>query len=366
MRESPERILAIKLADIGDLLLITPALRALREAFPDATLDALVTPRSASAFENLATIDNLLQFDKYPFDHPLQAARSGRWNELVSFARLLRRRRYDTVILFHHLSLRFGALKHAALVLATGAPRRIGLSSRKGRGWFFTHRVPDLGFGAKHELDYWLDLAAAAGAPVRSRQVEIVVSEDDAATAAALLPPVDRPSIAIHPGSGGYSLARRWDLEKFARLGDRLRQDWAARLIVVGSQGDGVDELTASWDGDAINLGGRTTLAQLAAVLARCDLLIGADSGVLHVASAVGTPTVALFGPTNHLAWAPALPPDRLIVLRSEIACSPCAYTRDGLGTPVGCAERTCMTMISVEQVLQAAGSLLARHREAR
>jgi heptosyltransferase-2 len=365
MSVPPERILAVKLADIGDLLLITPALRALRQAFPAATLDALVTPRSAAAFQRLPTIDNLILFDKYPFDHPLQALRFGRWRELASFAGDLRRRRYDMVILFHHLSLRFGALKHAALVLTTGARRRIGLSPNNWRGWFLTHRVPDLGFGAKHELDYWLDLAAVAGAQADSRQVEMVVTEKDAAHAETWLPAVDRPTVAIHPGSGGYGLARRWDLAKFSQLGIRLRHEWDARLVVVGSREDGTDDLAAALDNDVINLGDRTTLAQLAAVLARCDLLVGADSGVLHLASAVGTPTVALFGPTNHRAWAPALPPDRLIVVRSGIACSPCAYTREGLGTPAGCAERTCMALISVEQVYEAAGTLLSRGKEA-
>ncbi len=365
MTGSPERILAVKLADIGDLLLTTPALRALRQTFPAATLDALVTPRSAAAFKKLPAIDNLLLFDKYPFDHPLQALRSGRWRELASFARDLRRRRYDMVILFHHLSLRFGALKHAALVLTTGAPRRIGLSPNIARGWFLTHRVPDLGFGIKHELDYWLDLAAAAGAPADSRQVEIAVGKDDTVLAETWLPALDRPTIAIHPGSGGYSLARRWDLRKFVQLGTRLRREWDARLVVVGSPGDGTDELVAGLDKDTINLGGRTTLAQLAAVLDRCDLLIGADSGVLHLASAANTPTVALFGPTNHRAWAPVLYPDRLIIVRSGIVCSPCAYTREGLGTPAGCADRTCMVLISVDQVFQAAATLLTRGVEA-
>ena len=352
----PHRILAIKLADMGDLLLITPALRALRQAYPAATLDVLVTPRSAAALDNLALVDNLLLFDKYPFDYPLQALRSGRWGKLLRFARRLRARQYNTVILFHHLSLQFGALKHAALTLATGAARRIGLDN--GQSWFLTHRVPDPGFGAKHELDFWLDLAAAAGAPAGSRHVEIELTDADRAVATELLPVTDRPTIALHPGSGGYSLARRWELEKFAQLGHRLSS--RARLVVVGVPADGADELAAQLGDCALDLSGRTTVAQLAAVLARCDLLVGADSGVLHVASAVGAPTVALFGPTNHRAWAPALPPDKLNIVRSGSACSPCAYTHHGLGAPEGCPQRTCMAMITVGQVQAAVELTLA------
>jgi ADP-heptose:LPS heptosyltransferase len=281
---------------------------------------------------------------------------------LVGFARRLRARRYDTVVLFHHLSLRFGAFKHALLVLATGAAWRIGLDN--GRGWFLTHRVPDQGFGVKHELDYFLELAAAAGAPAVSRRVEVGLTDSDRTVAAELLLPTDRPTVALHPGSGGYSLARRWDLVKFARLGQRLRQECGARMVIVGTRADGTDELEAALGGEAINLGGQTTLPQLAAVLARCELLIGADSGVLHVASAVGTPTIALFGPTNHLAWAPSLPPERLTIIRSGIACSPCAYTQQGLGTPAGCLDRTCMALISVQSVYEAAVTALARGKE--
>ncbi len=358
----PKRILAIKLADIGDLLLITPALRALRDAYPAAALDALVTPRSASAFQGLALIDNLILFDKYPFDHPVQALRSGRWWEILHVARHLREGRYDTVILFHHLTLRFGALKHAALLLTTGARRRIGLDN--GRGWFLTHRVPDPGYGAKHELEMWLDLAAAAGAPVdghTARQIELGVSEADQRFAGELLPPTGRPRVALHPGSGGYSLARRWEMVKHAELGQRLAHE--AQIVIVGTPADGTHRLATALGEQATDLGGCTSLAQLAAVLARCDLLVGADSGVLHVAAAAGTPTVALFGPTNYGAWAPPLPAEKLRVIRSGSACSPCAYVGHRLGTPNGCPERTCMSMITVDQVHQAAQALLGSGR---
>ncbi len=363
MSDVPQRILAVKLADIGDLLLITPALRALRATFPAATIDALVTPRGASAFHNLPLVDNLITFDKYPFDYPLQALRSGRWRELARLARQLRGRGYDTVIFFHHFSLGFGVLKHAALAWATGAKRRVGLDN--GRGRFLTVRVPDAGFGARHELSYWLELAAAVGAPADREEnshwwwPELALTEMDRFVAGELLPATDRPTIALHPGSGGYSLARRWDLNNFVDLGRRLKD--RMRLVVVGTPADGTSDLAAQLEG-VIDLGGKTTVAQLAAVLARCDLLIGADSGVLHVASAVGTPTVALFGPTNHHAWAPALPAGRVSIIRAGSACSPCGYTHNGLGAPDGCPERTCMKLIAVEQVQAAAEALLGGH----
>ena len=197
-----------------------------------------------------------------------------------------------------------------------------------------------------------------------SKGVQIGLTAADQTVAAELLPSSDRPTVALHPGSGGYSLARRWDTARFAGLGERLRRVCGARIVIVGTGADGTDELEAALDGEVINLGGQTTLTQLAAVLARCQLLVGADSGVLHVASAVGTPTVALFGPTNHRAWAPALPPEKLTIIRSGIVCSPCAYTQQGLGTPAGCLKRTCMVLISVDSVFKAAASALANGKE--
>ena len=365
MNATPRRILAIKLADIGDLLLITPALRALRRSYPEAVIDALATPNAAPVLQNAvaspdgpageALLNHLWVLDKHAFDRPRQVLRVGGWGALLRLARHLRRQHYDTVILFHHFSLRFGVLKHAALALATGAPQRIGLDN--GRGFFLTERVPDGGFGAQHELDYWLALAEAAGAQPVSRQVEMVVSDADHTQAAAWLPPDPRPTVALHPGSGGYSLARRWDLSRFVELGQRLGA--TARLVVVGRPADQADRLAVALGEHAVNLCGRTSLSELAAVLQRCDLLVGADSGVLHLAAAVNTPTAALFGPTNHHAWAPALPAGRLAVVRSGAACSPCAYTHRGLGSPNGCPEQTCMHMIGVEQVETAARALL-------
>lgn len=347
---APRRILAIKLADIGDLLLVTPALRSLKESFPGVRVDVLTTPGSAPALKNSPLVDDLILFDKASFDQPADLVRASRWGSMLNLTRRLRAGRYDVVILFHHLSLRFGVLKHAALALASGAPVRIGLDN--GRGWFLNRRVCDDGFGVRHELDYGLALVAAAGAETLSRRVEIALGGADLEQARAWLPETDRPTIALHPGSGGYSLARRWDPAKFVSLGRRLAEQ--ARVVVVGTPADGVEELAGKLGSDCINLGGKTTIAGLAAVLARCDLLVGADSGVLHMASAVGTPVVALFGPTNHRAWAPVLPREKLVIVRANCACSPCAYNELGLGAPNGCPERTCMAEISVEQVMEA------------
>jgi heptosyltransferase-2 len=181
------------------------------------------------------------------------------------------------------------------------------------------------------------------------------------------------PLIALHPGSGGYAPARRWPAARFAALADALIAD-GARIILVG----GAEEKTLRarvlaqmrHAAEVLDLGGRTTLHELSAVLRRCDLFVGNDGGVMHLAATAGVPVVAPYGPTDPRAWGPWAPepwhavsvyPNGVEVLRSgphttlkaAIACSPCIYRGPNLGTPAGCPDRTCLQRISVAQVLE-------------
>src|SRR5581483_3765055 len=215
-------ILVVKLAGIGDLLLATPALRALRESYPQARIDLLVTPDSAGLLDGWEVIDHIIVLDKYLFDYPQQMLTNPQvLLRLTKLWRSLREGRYDAVLLLHHLTLPFGRLKHQALMRATGAKWRIGLDN--GHGWFLNVRVKDKGFGAMHEAEYCTAVAEAAGATVQNRRLEVPLSEDERVAARQLVygeeapGSVRRPIIAMHPGSGGYSTARRWAPERFAR-----------------------------------------------------------------------------------------------------------------------------------------------------
>jgi heptosyltransferase-2 len=304
-------------------------------------------------------VDGVITFDKFAYDRPLDALRPGKLLAALRFAYTLRGEYFDTVVILHHLTTRWGALKYAALAFATGARRRIGLDN--GRGWFLTHRARDGGFGWRHEVEYALDVVGCLGAQTGDTRLEVPTSASDTAFAEQMLPVDGRgPLVAIHPGSGGWSLARRWQADGFAAVADALAERYDARIVLVGASGDGVGEVASQLKAQALNLEGRTTVGQLAAVLRRCDLFIGADSGVMHIAAAAGTPTVAIFGPTNPAAWGPWLLPERRRIVRSAPLCSPCAYTDAGLGEPQGCPERTSMRTVTAQQVLDAAEGLLS------
>jgi lipopolysaccharide heptosyltransferase II len=362
MFPSVNRILAVELADIGDLILITPALAALRETYPAAQIDVLTTAHAAPILDGAGLADNVILFDKFAFDHPLGLLRPTNWRDGWSLARRLRSAKYDAILIFHHLTTRFGALKYAVLALVTGAPRRAGLDN--GRGWFLTDRALDLGFGAKHQVEYWLDVVALLGATTQDKRLRVGISSADRRWAHECLPDEGDMFIAIHPGSGGYSLARRWEPEKFAAVADALHNKYGARIVLVGGPDDRADQVIRCMRHKPLNLAGHTTLNQLAAVLSLCSAFIGADSGVLHLASAVGTPTTALYGPSNHLAWGPWQTQQPANLIRSGVLCSPCSYVGHTVGLRNGCKARTCMKLITPETVLTGQSEHVQEWRE--
>jgi ADP-heptose:LPS heptosyltransferase len=367
-------ILVVKLATIGDLLLATPALRALRETYPQARIDLLVTPASAGLLDGWQVIDRVIVLDKYLFDYPQQLlTHPTNLKRLQPLWRDLRGGDYDAVVLMHHLTLFFGRLKHQLLMRATGARWRVGLDN--GHGWFLNVRVEDGGFGAMHEADYNLALAqavGAGGATTYDKRLELPISDAERRQARDVLfgerqpEDVARPIIAMHPGSGGYSTARRWSPARFAQLADTLYHDVGGQLILVGGPEEAElhSHIMAMMQSSmpVRSLAGKGSIKVTAAALELADLFIGNDAGPMHLAAAVGTPTVAIFGLSNSEAWGPYtgnVPGRRAIVVKLDLPCMPCFYSGHLLGTPEGCAARDCLAMLGVDPVAVAARKLL-------
>lgn len=367
-------ILVVKLAGLGDLLLATPALRALRTSYPQARIDLLVTPDSAGLLKGWPVIDTIIVLDKYLFDYPQQIIKHpGNLKRLGEIFKPLREGHYDAVLLFHHLTLRFGRLKHQALMRATGAKWRVGLDN--GHGWFLNVRVKDEGFGAMHEAEYNMAVAAAVGATLSdSPKLEIPLSEEERAAAHTLVygdaapSSVPHPIIAIHPGSGGYSTARRWAPERFAQLADTLYNEFGGQLLLVGGPEEVdlhqhiISQLRSQVP--VRSLAGKGNIKVATAVLEQVDLFIGNDAGLAHLATATGTPVVAIFGLTNYKAWGPypGANKEQVAIVHLDLPCMPCFYRGHQLGTPEGCATRDCLTQLGVDPVAAAARRMLRIH----
>ncbi|MEZ4669081.1 MAG: WecB/TagA/CpsF family glycosyltransferase [Anaerolineae bacterium] len=349
----PTRYLIVQLADIGDLILSTPALAALREAQPDAHITLLTTAHAAPVINNTHLIDEAITFDRQQFNSSKAFFKPANLRRVIG----LRNGHFDAVMFFHHFTLKLGTPKFALIALASRAKRRIGLDN--GNGWFLNERLPDRGFGAEHQAQYWLDLVGLLGASTTPRPGVVNIAPYERSERDALQPQLK--TVVIHPGSGGYSRARRWDAVRFAEVADALCERQRARIVLVGGAQDGGADVKAAMRSEVIDFTGKTTLPELAGIIKEADAYIGADSGVTHLAAAVGTPVVAIFGPSNPDAWRPWTPNGRSVVVRSAPECSPCSYAGHGIGLREGCPARTCMRMVTTEQVIAAVQKILDR-----
>lgn len=375
----PRRILVVRLFALGDMLNITPALRALRERYPEARIDVLATRGGAVGLARSPYVDDVLLFDKSLFDRVSGSLSPRAMLAGLRFAIELRHRRYDTLVLLHHLVTGWGTLKYLTLAWWSGSTTRAGLDN--GRGWFLTHRVQDRGFGAIDERRYWLAVVAALDAHSIDDRPHFTVTEADRAAGARLLAAMDGqgagPIVAIHPTNGSYAPGRQWPPERFAAVADQLACEWGARIVLVGTEEAVIGRVAALMAAPVLDLSGRTDLPTLAGVLEQAALLIGNDSSVGHLAAALGVRTLVLFGPSNDRAWAPwgtarvvlpadetalpTLPDARGIVVRSAAPQAPCLYNGFGPGNPHGCPHCHCLTLIDTRRVALLAGRLLAR-----
>jgi ADP-heptose:LPS heptosyltransferase len=352
-------ILVVKAAGIGDLLLAVPALRV---------------PQAAGLVQGAPFVDRVLAVDKVAVDYPRQVLRAP-WRlwPLIALWRRVRAADYDTVLLMHHLTLPFGRLKYRLLLSAAHKALWVGLDN--GHGAFLDVRVPDEGFGAQHEATYCMRLVEAVGAHPDQQLLgpslaDLGWEDDPLGEAVAWVANMPRPLVALHPGSGTYSPARRWPLERFAALAEAVHHEFDASVVVLSGPDDGAlgaqyaDMLNRpSW---LFTLPSSLPIRDVAAVLAHCDLFVGNDSLPMHLAAAAGTPVIAIFGPSNASAWKPLPPSARsfVTVVRRELPCSPCFYRGHSLGTPQGCAGRACLTGLEVDTVLAEVRRGL-RHRPA-
>lgn len=359
----PDRILAIKLADLGDLLLTEPAIRSLRTAYPHATIDVLTTPASCNLVPFLDSRLTAIPFAKQEFDRLSPTSLVKGSTSLGNLALRLRRARYDAVLIFHSFTTPAGAAKFRALAAVTGAPVVAGLDN--GRGTFLTHRATDLGFGIRHVVEYMLDVAAAVGGAQVDPPPRLNLETFDLPAASTDLP---KTFAAIFPVTGPFAPGRNWPVEQFCQLSSLLDQRGIRTVVMGASDATPAATETIRKTPSAIDLTGKTSLAELVSNMNRAEVVVTGDSFPAHLAAALKRPLVAIFGPSNHLAWGPygaAVYPQvsktRSTIIRHDVPCSPCLYTGYRLGRRNGCGQRDCLTLISPDEVARAAMSVMER-----
>ena len=329
---------------LGEALLNIPAIRALKQNF-NSSIVVLVNPVVKELLAGSPEIDQILIFDE------------NRWNKSIftrlQFLRQMRKMRFDLAVIFNPTK-RFHILTYLA-----GIPRRLGYARKWG--FLLTHKIEDRKLlGQKHEVEYNLDLVRSIGADTDEKDISITVEKKDSRFVEDLLLKYAITAqdliIAVHPNSSNP--AKSWSRGNFASVADELHSRFAAKVAVIGAaqERDSVIDLISRTKYLPINLSGELTLKQLAAFFRRCALLISNDSGPVHIAAAVGTLVVAIFGrnipgvsPNRWGPWG-----DGHIVLHKDAGCNPCLDRK--------CPYNfKCLTSITPEEVLKAVEHILTQ-----
>ena len=319
------KVLLIRLSSLGDIVLTTPTIRAVRANFPDAYLAMLVAKQSADVLRENPNLDEIITFDRLAKDKDT--------GEMWRIIRLLRERKFTLAI---DLQRKF---RTEMLMYLSGAAERVG------KGWLCTTRVPER--GNKHATSHYFDLLHAVGIPAEDPKLELFLAESEREDAVQRLKTagvVDaRLKVGLFPGAG-WKL-REWMPERFAAIGDRLVQHFNADVLIFGGQQESelVCRVANLMHTRVIPFAGNLQIRQLAACIEQCDLFVTNDTGPMHIAAAVGTPTVSLFGPGNHIRFQPLGALHETI--RHAVPCSPCKQFTDT------CKDNICMKGIGVDEV---------------
>jgi len=336
-------ILIISTNWIGDCIMSIPTICGVRSLFPQARISVLVRSPVADLFRAVPEIDEILPFRK---DKGLR-----RLTTITAAVGRLRREKYDLVLIFPR------SVSSALIAWCAGIPRRIGFANGL-RGLLLTDALArDEALRALHQVHYYKRLLEPLGRPVYPELPRLVLPADARQWADELLSAEQLPQgtalIGINPGST-YGEAKQWLPERFAELARRLCAQGHAVIIFGDAATRSLARtISAGSDGRVIDATGRTTITQLGALIERCSVLVTNDTGPMHVACALETPVVAVFGSTNRTTTAPA-DPDATI-LCAELPCSPCMQRVCPL------EHHACMYAVTVAMVEGAVQATLAR-----
>jgi len=332
-----KKILFIRIDRIGDLVLSTPALRVLKQRFPQSELVVLVSPSNQSLLLNNPYVDKVFAYDKRE-----------RLVDKIGVIQQLRGHGFDLAIDPYPDY----EVKTALVALLSGAKRRIGYSSY-GRDVFFSLKGPGL-VKDKHQIDLTLDILRPLGVGMNDKKPEIFLTNDEKQWARNWLRQRSaggKPIVGIHPGA--YYESQKWPPDSFAEVARRLRENKRLDVIIFGGLGDKdlVEHINSMTSEDTLTHV-QGDLRQFAALLSHCTLLICNNSGPLHVAVALGVPTISFMGPTNKERWMPI--GDIHKVLRiDDLPCIGCNMGYCKIET------HDCMRLISPSMVTEAARSFV-------
>jgi lipopolysaccharide heptosyltransferase II len=347
-----QRILAIKLCCLGDAILAVPALRALKQRWPQARLTVVCTPRSCAAFENLAYVDDIVCIPVTGLSGVGELIAN-----LGTVRRALAKVRKERPNIAVDLDLYFRATP--VLACMSGAPVRVGFDTEGfDRAGLFTHSAPRA--RDRWEAECFMDLLRAIGVDSDDLTLDFPIppaarqAADQILSAHGIAPGAG--FVSMCPGSSKNWPSKQWSTHRFAEIVDFVHQKYRLPTVLIGAsfEVDLCDEVAGQASVDVANLAGETSVPETAAILQRSSVLVTNDTGPLHLATAVGTPVVAIFGPTNEKKWGPRGPRD-VVITNENCDCRPCYY----LSYMPDCEHRRCLAEIPASRVKDAVAGVL-------
>jgi heptosyltransferase-2 len=326
---------------IGDVVMTLPAIAAVRETYPDARISILVKPWVADLLRLCPDVDEVMVYERPGVHEGLGG--------LFRLVRELKTKKFDMAILLQN------AIEAAVIAWLARIPVRAGYDT-DARGFLLTRPVKRTDEILRvHQTEYYLGMLMALGFKSRGKDVKLKLQEKEILLAKEILQkrniPEDSLIIGMAPGAT-YGPAKRWYPERFANVADRLIERFSASVLLFGSPGDHdiAQKVQESARSSLINLAGETTLREAISLIARCRLFVTNDSGLMHVAGALGVPTVAIFGSTNPLTTSPV--GRKSVVITKNAPCSPCLKE-------ICPTDFSCMDLITVDEVYHTAETML-------
>lgn len=337
--ENIRKILIIKLAAIGDAILLIPTIRTLKQHFPESEITFVCSEINYSIIKQIPYISRIIDCNVHSFlKNPMK---------FFKFIGDLRKENYDIVI-----DAGQWERINAIFTLLTKSQYKIGFKTQRQYKHFgYDSIVPHTRY--KHELENFLDLLIPLGINIseKDKKLEYYLNSEDYNFAERFWTEnrlEGKTVICLHPGCGENGLPREWDVQNYIDLGNRLTEyDDNIRILITGAIHE-IEKCNIIASGilkNKINTAGQFNLNVVVALVKKSRLIVCSNTGMLHIASCVGTKTMGLHGPTNPVKWGSY--DKKSVLIQSDKFCSPCLY----LGHDYGCQMPQCMSHISVDDV---------------
>lgn len=337
-----KRILVVERLYFGDLIVITPVLRAIKEHFPEAEIDILIQPSMVEVLIGNSNISKIITYSDADLKDIKTVAQ-----ELSS--------KYDLGVI-----LNYGTYRISKILKEAGIPYRVGATKAgllTGRGFFLTHKTKPV-FTIKHKVEHHMDVVRAIGIDTQDKHLELSITEEAHKFIENLLSAnkIKKNDLVVVIHTVPQHKTHCWLNDRFAEVADSLIKDHGAKVVFSGAEKDMsiIENIRGLMRSPSVNAAGKTPVKEYFALIDRADLLISVDTSAMHVGSAVGTPVVALFGAGNPKMWRP-YGVGHTVIYKDKDVCTGCLRHSCRFGS------MECMRAITVEDVLGAAEAVLNR-----